>query len=91
MCRPISSRHRELPVARAHERFDAWLRLKEEGKRKVLGDLLARFNRWIGQEPAAGRRSGSLNVKTDPGLWLASSLDSQVKNRVLSCEPRPYF
>lgn len=37
----------ELLVARAHERFDAGLRLKDEGTRKVLGELLARFSRWI--------------------------------------------
>ena len=44
----------ELLVARAHERFDAELRLKDEGTRKVLGDLLLRFSRWIARERAAG-------------------------------------
>ncbi len=43
----------ELLVAKAHERFDAGLRLKDEGTRKVLGDLLVRFSRWIGRERAA--------------------------------------
>ncbi|HEX7335939.1 MAG TPA: NAD(P)H-dependent oxidoreductase [Gemmatimonadales bacterium] len=43
----------ELLVAKAHERFDAGLRLKDEGTRKVLGDLLARFRRWIARERAA--------------------------------------
>jgi chromate reductase, NAD(P)H dehydrogenase (quinone) len=43
----------ELLVAKAHERFDARLRLKDEGTRKVLGDLLVRFSLWIGRERAA--------------------------------------
>lgn len=43
----------ELLVAKAHERFDAGLRLKDEGTRKVLGDLLVRFSRWIARERAA--------------------------------------
>jgi chromate reductase len=43
----------ELLVAKAHERFDAGLRLKDEGTRKVLGELLVRFSRWIGRERAA--------------------------------------
>jgi chromate reductase len=43
----------ELLVARVHERFDAQLRLKDEGTRKVLGDLLLRFSRWIARERAA--------------------------------------
>jgi chromate reductase len=43
----------ELLVAKAHERFDAELRLADEGTRKVLGDLLVRFGRWIGRERAA--------------------------------------
>jgi chromate reductase, NAD(P)H dehydrogenase (quinone) len=43
----------ELLVARAHERFDAELRLRDEGTRKVLGDLLVRFGRWIERERAA--------------------------------------
>jgi chromate reductase, NAD(P)H dehydrogenase (quinone) len=43
----------ELLVARAHERFDAGLRLTDEGTRKVLGDLLARLSRWIVRERAA--------------------------------------
>jgi chromate reductase, NAD(P)H dehydrogenase (quinone) len=43
----------ELLVAKAHERFDSALRLKDEVTRKVLGDLLARFSRWIVRERAA--------------------------------------
>lgn len=43
----------ELLVAKAHERFDAELRLKDETTRKVLGDLLVRFGRWIERERAA--------------------------------------
>ena len=45
----------ELLVAKAHERFDAGLRLKDESTRKVLGDLLVRFNRWIARERAAAK------------------------------------
>jgi chromate reductase, NAD(P)H dehydrogenase (quinone) len=43
----------ELLVARAHERFDKNLRLTDESTRKVLGDLLLRFSRWIARERAA--------------------------------------
>jgi chromate reductase len=43
----------ELLVARAHERFDAELRLKDERTRRVLADLLVRFSRWISRERAA--------------------------------------
>ena len=43
----------ELLVAKAHERFDSGLRLKDEATRKVLGDLLVRFSRWIARERAA--------------------------------------
>jgi chromate reductase len=43
----------ELLVARAHERFDAELRLTHESTRKVLSDLLVRFSRWIARERAA--------------------------------------
>jgi chromate reductase len=43
----------ELLVAKVHERFDAALRLKDEGTRKVLGELLVRFSRWIVRERAA--------------------------------------
>ena len=43
----------ELLVAKAHERFDAELRLKDESTRKVLGDLLVRFSGWIARERAA--------------------------------------
>ena len=43
----------ELLVARAHERFDAGLRLKDEATRKVLRSLLERFSRWIARERAA--------------------------------------
>jgi chromate reductase, NAD(P)H dehydrogenase (quinone) len=43
----------ELLVASAHKRFDAELRLVDESTRRVLGDLLKRFGRWIAQERAA--------------------------------------
>lgn len=50
----------ELLVSRAHERFDAGLRLKDEATRKVLGDLLARFSRWIARERAAAESEREL-------------------------------
>jgi len=50
----------ELLVARAHERFDAGLRLKDEGTRRVLGDLLVRFSRWIRRERAAAEAEREL-------------------------------
>jgi len=50
----------ELLVARAHERFDAGLRLKDEGTRRVLGDLLLRFSRWIARERAAAEAEREL-------------------------------
>jgi chromate reductase len=50
----------ELLVARAHERFDAGLRLKDEGTRKMLGELLVRFSRWIARERAAAEAERSL-------------------------------
>lgn len=50
----------ELLVARAHERFDARLRLKDEGTRKMLGELLVRFSRWIARERAAAQAERSL-------------------------------
>jgi len=53
----------ELLVARAHERFDAGLRLKDEGTRKVLGDLLVRFSRWIARERAAAEAERELAAK----------------------------
>ena len=53
----------ELLVARAHERFDAGLRLTDEGTRKVLGDLLVRFSRWIGRERAAAEAERELATK----------------------------
>jgi chromate reductase len=43
----------ELLVARAHERFDKELQLTDQSTRKVLGDLLQRFSRWIVRERAA--------------------------------------
>jgi chromate reductase len=43
----------ELLVARAHERFDAELRLTDEGTRRLLADLLRRFELWIARERAA--------------------------------------
>jgi chromate reductase len=50
----------ELLVASAHQRFDAELRLVDETTRRVLGDLLKRFSRWIQRERAAmgAERSG---------------------------------
>lgn len=42
----------ELLIARAHERFDSNLRLTDESTRKILGDLLVRFSRWIARERA---------------------------------------
>ena len=45
----------ELLVARAHERFDAELRLTDESTRRVLADLLGRFAGWIARERAAAR------------------------------------
>jgi chromate reductase len=53
----------ELLVARAHERFDAGLRLKDEGTRRVLADLLVRFSRWIRREQAAAEAEGELATK----------------------------
>jgi chromate reductase len=41
----------ELLVARAHERFDAALRLTDESTRRVLSDLLVRFHRWAQKTP----------------------------------------
>jgi chromate reductase len=38
----------ELLIAKAHERFDAELRLTHEGTRIVLKDLLVRFAGWMG-------------------------------------------
>jgi chromate reductase len=43
----------ELLVAKAHERFDTALRLSDQVTRKVLGDLLLRFSRWIERERRA--------------------------------------
>jgi chromate reductase len=40
----------ELLVARAHERFDAELRLTDETTRRVMADLLRRFGAWIVRE-----------------------------------------
>jgi chromate reductase len=50
----------ELLVSKAHERFDAGLRLKDAGTRKVLGDLLLRFSRWIARERAAAEAEREL-------------------------------
>ena len=54
----------ELLVARAHERFDAGLRLTDEGTRRVLSDLLARFSRWILRERAAAEAERRLAKRT---------------------------
>lgn len=53
----------ELLIARVHERFDENLRLADEGTRKVLGDLLVRFSRWIGRERAAAKAERQLAAK----------------------------
>jgi chromate reductase len=53
----------ELLVAKAHERFDAGLRLKDEGTRRVLADLLVRFSRWIARERAAAEAERELATK----------------------------
>ena len=49
----------ELLVARAHERFDAELRLTHDGTRQVLAALLQRFVRWIYRERAAVASEGA--------------------------------
>lgn len=56
----------ELLVARAHERFDEELHLTDQGTRKVLGNLLQRFSRWIVRERAAVEAERELALKT-PG------------------------
>lgn len=43
----------ELLLARAHERFDAELRLTDENTRLLLAGLLRRFAAWIARERAA--------------------------------------
>jgi chromate reductase len=53
----------ELLVATAHERFDAGLRLSNEGTRRVLADLLERFSRWIRREQAAAEAERELATK----------------------------
>jgi chromate reductase, NAD(P)H dehydrogenase (quinone) len=50
----------ELLVARVHERFDSGLRLKDEGTRKVLSNLLVRFSRWIARERVAAEAERDL-------------------------------
>jgi chromate reductase, NAD(P)H dehydrogenase (quinone) len=55
----------ELLVARAHERFDQELQLTDEGTRRVLGDLLQRFSRWIGRERAAAEAERKLALKLE--------------------------
>jgi chromate reductase len=54
----------ELLIAKAHERFDAGLRLADESTRRVLSDLLARFSRWIVRERAAAEAERELTRKT---------------------------
>jgi chromate reductase, NAD(P)H dehydrogenase (quinone) len=53
----------ELLVAKAHERFDSGLRLKDEGTRKVLAHLLERFSRWIARERVAAEAERKLMAK----------------------------
>lgn len=53
----------ELLIARAHERFDQELHLVDEATRKVLGDLLQRFSRWIARERAASEAERELTAK----------------------------
>lgn len=50
----------ELLMARAHERFDKELQLIDEGTRRVLGELLERFSRWIARERAAAEAEREL-------------------------------
>jgi chromate reductase, NAD(P)H dehydrogenase (quinone) len=50
----------ELLVARAHEKFDAKLRLTDEGTRELLTALLERFARWIARERAATQAEQAL-------------------------------
>jgi chromate reductase len=50
----------ELPVAHAHHRFDAELRLTDESTRRVLADLLKRFAHWIARERAANEATQKL-------------------------------
>lgn len=50
----------ELLVARAHQRFDADLRLTDESTRRVLADLLKRFAHWIARERAANQAAQEL-------------------------------
>jgi len=54
----------ELLIARAHERFDAGLRLTDETTRRMLSHLLARFSRWIVRERAAAEAERELATKT---------------------------
>jgi chromate reductase, NAD(P)H dehydrogenase (quinone) len=51
----------ELLVTKAHERFDKELRLQDETTRKVLGDLLLRFSRWIARERSADAAGDSMS------------------------------
>jgi chromate reductase len=53
----------ELLVTKAHERFDTGLRLKDEGTRRLLADLLERFSRWVGRERAAAEAERELATK----------------------------
>jgi chromate reductase len=53
----------KLLVAKAHERFDRELRLTDEVTRKVLGDLLVRFHRWIERERRAVQTERELAAK----------------------------
>ena len=43
----------ELLVGSAQQRFDAELRLVDEATRRIMGDLLRRFEQWIARERAA--------------------------------------
>jgi NAD(P)H-dependent FMN reductase len=56
----------ELLVARAHERFDAELRLTHEGTRGVTTALLERFARWIAREWAAAEAERALATPVAP-------------------------
>jgi chromate reductase len=53
----------ELLVARAHERFNRELRLTDESTRRILGELLERFARWIARERAAAEAERELATK----------------------------
>jgi chromate reductase, NAD(P)H dehydrogenase (quinone) len=50
----------ELLVARAHEKFDTELQLRDEGTRRMLASLLERFASWIAREQVADEAERAL-------------------------------